>query len=232
MNRKKDKMESRLYFIRMHIDIIEDEPELREYLDYILKKNRISCEAYADLDSYIYSKKPKGNILLLDLMVNNQVSNGLIKKIRNAKKNIGIIMVSAIKSMDARIELLDLGADDFVSKPFDERELLARIHSLSKRYPEEKSTGRIHVQDGLVYLDKELIPFTSKELTLFLHLYKSPNTIFSKDELIASIWGGVPGYQSNVVETTIRRIRAKLPKGSKLLEVVPTQGYRIHKEEI
>lgn len=213
------------------VDIIEDDKDLRDYLAHVLEKNKLPYEAYSDLESYIYSKKPKGNVLLLDLMLEKETSHALVEKIRKNKKNVGIIMVSAVKTMETRIELLELGADDFISKPFDERELLARLHAVAKRYPLAKKTGKIELVEGQIYFAKEPISLTAKEKQVFLYLYERANTIVSKEEIVSNIWGGKLAYHSNVLETTIRRIRAKLPKATEILEVVPTQGYRFNNDE-
>ncbi len=226
----------------MNLLIIEDEEKLAKFTEDFFAKKGWSCvtvpgkEELADL----LKTDLEIDIILLDLMLGREHGEDLLKMIRKSNKQVPIIVTTAVGQLSKKIELFNLGADDYLVKPFEIEELEVRIDSLMKKYKKIRK-----VQKTVIEIDSEcelnldsksvsrkkdkmiLAQLTSKEADLFKILLNSRGQVVDNDQIIQSVWGSKPGYQSNVVTATLKRLKAKLKPIQLDEKVVTVKGVGI-----
>jgi len=172
------------------------------------------------LDALNLFKTKAFDIILLDVMMPKLDGFSLCKKIRETS-NIPIILITAKGDDYDKIMGLDIGADDYVVKPFSPAEVMARVRAALRRVePQTNQKGNVLVSDNLtldidarkITLDNENIPLTRKEFDLLLILFENKGRTFSREHLLDRVWG--PDYmgETRAVDTHIKRLRAKLDK--------------------
>jgi DNA-binding response OmpR family regulator len=176
------------------------------------------------------------NIILLDIMLPNINGLELCRKIRK-QSNVHIIMLTAKRDVTDRVIGLDTGADDYIVKPFETEELLARIRSVLRRIKmnsEEAKILEIHdltinVLTREVKKQGELIELTKKEYELLEYLVNNKGIVLSRDQIIAKVWGYDFVGDTNVLDVYIRYLRSKIdyPYDTKLIQTVRGVGYTI-----
>lgn len=180
----------------MKILIIEDEPELSESIQSYLKNEGYVCEYALDYDSAIekISLYPY-DIVVVDLNLPDGNGINIIKKLKNADFEGGIIITSARHSLDDRILGLNSGADDYLVKPFHLAELNARIKSLIRRVVFKGGNTlvfneiQIRMDEHLVYINDNLLELTRKEFDLLLFLITNKGRVLSKESIAEHLWG-------------------------------------------
>ena len=217
--------------------IVDDEKNITDVLAYALKREGYIVEkAYDGQEALDRMQDFNPNIIILDLMI--PVINGydVCKKIES--ENIGIIMLTAKNDIVDKILGLELGADDYLTKPFDIREVIARVKSLSRRFQKitnEKSGKGIIKISGLTINEKQRIvtiennrlDFTAMEFELLFLMLSNPNMAFSREKLLDKVWGMDYIGGTRTVDTHIQRIRKKLGnKYQYLIQTVHGIGYR------
>lgn len=191
-------------------------------------------------------QKEKFDLILLDLMLPGKSGYVLCKEIReNLKLTIPVLMVTARTESVDKIRGLGLGADDYIAKPFDPAELVARVHANIRQYerlagagteekkPEEIKIGPLTIlpESWKVYKDGKELRLPNREFELLLFLAKHPNIVFSKEQLFEAVWGYEYMGDNATVMVHINRIREKIEEDSKnpkLLETVWGAGYRLN----
>lgn len=187
------------------------------------------------------------DLLLLDLMLPGKNGYDVCKEIRD-KTDIPILMVTARTEAVDKIRGLGIGADDYIAKPFDPAELVARVHAHLRQYermankkpqPEQSAAEeivigdvRILVNGWKVYKKDKEIKFPNREFELLLFLAENPNIVFSREQLFEKIWGYDYTGDSATVMVHINRIREKIEddsKNPKILETVWGAGYRLNR---
>lgn len=183
------------------------------------------------------------DLILLDLMLPNKSGYEICKEIRN-QVNIPILMVSARTEAVDKIRGLGLGADDYISKPFDPAELVARVNANIRQYErlsnnKKEEAEEIHVQDlciqtksWKVFKGNQEIKLANREFEILKLLASNPNIVFSKEQIFEKIWGYDYLADSATVMVHINRIREKIEDDSKnpqIIETVWGAGYRLNK---
>lgn len=224
--------------------IIEDDQSIaeleRDYLeanDYHVDICEDGSSGYARAIAHDYA------LVLLDIMLPSQDGFQVCKKLR-AEKNIPIILVSAKREDIDKIRGLGIGANDYIVKPFNPSELIARVKSQISNYERltqssQKHISKIQCDDMLIDLDshevfihQNLVILPNKEFELLVFLAQHPNIVFSKDKLFERIWGLDAVGEISTVTVHINRIREKIEKDSanpKFIETVWGSGYRFKK---
>ena len=221
--------------------IVDDEKSIVEVLSYALKKEGFYIEkAYDGAEAIDKMKSFKPQIILLDLMLPKISGYEFCKQIDC--EDIGIIMLTAKNDIVDKVLGLELGADDYITKPFDIRELIARVKSLSRRF---KKSNAEYKNDELIKIDEFTlnpvertvtinngeIDFTSKEFDLLYLLLSNVNVAYSRDKLLDLVWNMEYFGGTRTVDTHVQRIRKKL--GSKYENLITTMhgvGYKGVKE--
>ncbi len=191
-------------------------------------------------------KEEKFDLILLDLMLPGKSGYEICREIRD-QIDIPILMVTARRESVDKIRGLGLGADDYIEKPFDPAELLARVHANLRQYerlkkiteekneePEEIRIGdlRILLHSWKVYKGEREIKFPNREFEILKFFAMNPNIVFSKEQIFEKIWGYNYMGDSATVMVHINRIREKIEddsKNPKILETVWGAGYRLNK---
>lgn len=216
----------------MRILIIEDELKLAEALSQILSKNRYGCDIATDgemgLDmamSGIY------NMILLDIMLPKMNGIDLLRRLRRSGISVPVILVTAKSDLSDKIIGLDAGADDYVTKPFQSEELLARIRALSRRNTELTSETVVTFADVSLNLSTyELscgdrsIRLGMKEMGIAEMLIRSGKRIVSKEEILVKIWGYDTDAEYNNVEVYISLLRKKLKSLQSKVNISTVRG--------
>ena len=213
----------------MRILIIEDDPDLRELLSSILK-SKYFVDAVADpksardhIEAYMY-----GVILVDRNLLGDDIGLTLIAPVKQKNPNCGVLVMSAYGSIEEKIEGLNLGADDYIEKPFDIGELLARINALSRRIvPAKLMWGHISIDmlHRSVFLDEELVLLSKKEDALLFTLLEKMGSVVSRDEIIDSIYQDPQEVASNTIDVMINKLRKKLD--GDFIKTIKTRGYII-----
>ena len=176
-------------------------------------------------------------VIVSDRMMPGMSGTELIQLVRSSGKNIPILLLTALGTTENKIEGFESGADDYLTKPFDFRELVLRIRALAKRTGSSIGEDIIQCKDLQVdLLNKKVtrknneIQLTQREFDLLHYFVQHPNRLISKKELIEKVWGLNFDPGTNILEVYINYLRSKINKGQdeKLIETVHGQGYRLN----
>lgn len=204
----------------MKILVVEDERDLNRIITKHLKKNNYSVDSCFDgqeaLDFISYSEY---NLIITDIMMPNVDGYEFIDKLRANKNNTPVIMLTAKDTLEDKIVGLDSGADDYIVKPFEFDELLARIRVLMRRNY-GLATNIIQIEEVTLDLAKkqvtksgEIIDLTGKEYEVLEYLMKNKGSILSRDQILNHVWDYEYEGASNIVDVIIKNIRKKLDRG-------------------
>jgi len=229
---------------KANILIIEDEKDIVKMIEYNFKKEGFKTSVARDGESGLaLAKKERPDLVLLDLMLPEMDGLEVCKALKAEKKTacIPIIMVTA-KSQEAdKVLGLELGADDYVSKPFSPRELVARVKAVLRRAKEKEELPELFTAGNLavdfsriaVFVKGKRAEVTSKEFELLKELIKSRGRVLSRDHLLNTIWGLDQSLeiQTRTVDVHIRTLRKKLKSESGRIITVKNYGYRFEDGE-
>lgn len=204
----------------MEILLVEDERRVRKFLEDALKAEGhsiFSCESIEDVQTWMTIQGNKPDIFILDRMLKDSDGITLIKPVKSKFPTCKIIVLSAIGLADEKAQALDLGADDYISKPFSLAELSARIRALSRRVTKNVLTSNlilknltIDLTNQSVHTDIAKIDLSKKEFQLLCTLANHPSRVFNKYQLLDKVWDQQADIESNIVEVTIKNLRKKL----------------------
>lgn len=217
--------------------IIEDDPDISEGLKYNFEREGLAAitalTGEAGLAAALNQQQPP-SLIILDLMLPGMSGSELCRRLRRepATRRTPIIMLTARASESDRVAGLDLGADDYLTKPFSIRELLARVRAVMRRADE--SIGKVYEDDRLVIdfddirvlCDGAKVKLTNKEFTLLSVLAKSPDRVLTRQQLLDSVWGYSYYGDARTLDVHIRRLRQKLGVCGGCIETVVGVGYR------
>ena len=223
----------------MNILVIEDEPDIRKNLEYNLSREgfKVSTagslkDGLKSLDSNTYS------LILLDLMLPDGSGLVLCKKIKSnsSLESIPIIILTAKDDEVDKVVGFELGADDYVTKPFSVRELILRIKAVLKRGQKdsneivevERQFGdlRIDIESHEVHVDSKLAELTALEFKLLNELVDKRGRVQSRDQLLSEVWGYNAEVTTRTVDTHIKRLREKIGPMGKYVQTIRGVGYK------
>lgn len=221
--------------------VVEDDKEINKLVSDFLVSNGYEVVSLFDgLKATDAVKNEGADLVILDLMLPYKNGDMVLADIRKIS-NIPVIIVSAKETTQNKIDLLRLGADDYMTKPFDLEEVLARIESNIRRAGFGRDSGNtleyngltIDENNNLATLDGTELSLTAKEFAILLMLLKYPNKVFSKANLFESIWKEEYIAEDNVLNVHVSNLRAKLKNISPEKDFIDTVwgiGYRLHKD--
>lgn len=195
--------------------LVDDEPRMLDLLTIYLSPYYSCVKKNSGIDAISYVKENHVDIILLDVMMPELDGWSTCQEIRKFS-NVPIIMVTARNEKTDIVKGLEIGADDYVTKPFDEGELLARMTAVSRRIKNNEGNrilfkGLLLDEDAheLSYEDQP-IQLTPKEFSLFVLLVKNPNKVFSRTHLLEVVWGYEAYTEDRTIDSHVRNIRDKL----------------------
>ncbi len=224
----------------MKILIVEDDKKIASFLKKGLEEEYFSIDVTQNGDEAFYLANVNSyDIVILDIMIHGSDGYEVCKKIRDAKITTPIIMLSAKNTIFDKVTFLNLGADDYITKPFDFDELLARIKVQLRK--KEQSDNILKIADlelntttKTLFRATQEIELTAKEYAILEYLLRNKERIVSEDMLLESISNLDNTTQSNVVNVYIYRLRKKIDKNHvlKLIKTYKNQGYKISEKDI
>jgi len=230
----------------MNVLIVEDDARISDFLERGLRAEghrvqlaRTGPEGLAMAHEAAQQvREGVTTVMLLDVMLPGMTGLEVCQTLRAAQIHLPILMLTALGTLEDRVTGLRLGADDYLIKPFEFEELLARIEALARRGREQlqASSTRLVVAD--LVLDRETmrasragkqITLTARELALLELLMSAPGRLFSRERILANVWGTNEDPLTNVVDVYIRRLRSKIDEGfdRPLIHTLRGMGYRL-----
>jgi two-component system phosphate regulon response regulator PhoB len=226
-----------------HILLVEDEPDLLQTLSFNFESEgyKVSKALNGEEAMKLLEKNDSIAMVILDLMLPDTSGLDICRHIRKTDdlKNILVIMVTAKGEEVDRVVGFEVGADDYVVKPYSVRELLLRVGGMLKRSSKEKDEGdkdvlvfedlKIDTNKHKVYLSDKKISLTSKEFKLLKHLLSKADKVQTRDNLLDKVWGYNNDVTTRTVDTHVKRLRSKIGKYGDKIETVRGEGYIFNK---
>ncbi len=221
---------------RKEILIIEDDVYINTMLQELLTTNGYKAtSAFSGTEALMCIERQKFDLILLDLMLPGKSGQSVLEEIK--PKSIPIIAVSAIDNTETKIELLQAGADDYITKPFDNRELLARI-DVQLRRKTNTNKAQIMYKDMVMNIDTYevlvnniAVNLTKREFMILKLLMENPNKVFTKANLYQAVWEDDFLGDENTINVHMSNLRTKLHKANPSVEYIQTVwgiGFKMH----
>ena len=220
------------------IFIVEDDDSIRDMLLYALSSTEFAASGFNDGERFWAAiEQAKPTLVLLDIMLPGEDGITILKKLKKSPKHkdIPVIMLTAKGSEYDRISGLDMGADDYIAKPFSVLEVISRIRAVLRRCsPNEHENVSIGVGKIILDLDKRsvlsdgtAVTLTYKEFELLHYLMINDGIVMTRDKLLTQVWGFDYNGESRTVDMHIRSLRQKLGDSSEIIKTVRNVGYKI-----
>lgn len=222
------------------IYLLEDDTSIQKFVSYALVNSGFEVKGFETPSEFWKAmKEEKPELLLLDVMLPEEDGISILGKLRqkDETKNLPIIMLTAKSTEYDRIIGLDMGADDYVAKPFSVMELISRIKAVLRRTTSDNSKApkteyvvgdvTLCTVKHTVKVKGEDIKLTYKEFELLSMLMKNREKVFDRDELLVKIWGYDFDGENRTVDVHIRTLRSKLKDGGNIIETVRGIGYKV-----
>ncbi len=228
----------------MHVLFVEDEPKIASFVQVGLKEHGFVVD-YCDHGDLAYEKATANeyDVILLDIMMPGKDGLFILKHLRQLGRNTPVILLTARNELDDRLQGLNLGADDYIAKPFFVEELVARMYAVVRRSAGE---GQNLMTVGPFKLDRitrtviccnqdnqQTVELTTREFNLLEYLMRSPGRVFTRTQMLEHVWGYDFNPSTNVVDVCIQRLRKKIDiEGQeRWIESVRGVGYRFRQAE-
>ncbi|MDO9579615.1 MAG: response regulator transcription factor [Bacteroidales bacterium] len=220
----------------MKILIVEDEPKVASFIKKGLEENNYEAEiAYDGLSAEKLAQIYHYNLFILDVIIPGISGLDLCRKLKKLNSNVPVLMLTALGSTDDKLIGFDAGADDYLVKPFEFRELLARVKVLLKTANQSINTAnKITVGDLVLDLDKKdahrgssKIDLTAKEFALLEYFMRNSGRVLSRNDIAEKVWDASFDFGTNVVDVYVNFLRKKIDKGydKKLIHTKVGFGY-------
>ena len=218
------------------IFIVEDDDNIRKLVCYALNKEGFSVSGFAlpsEFRKAFAEEKP--DIILLDIMLPEESGLSILESLRKTDETVPIIMLTAKGSEFDKVTGLDMGADDYISKPFGMTELISRVKAVIRRSRQTHARNQVEYSIGIlsvdtnkhtVYVDGSEVTLSFKEFAILTLLLKANGSVVSRDELFTKVWNDYYG-ESRTLDVHIRNLRIKLGAAGQYIQTVKNVGYKI-----
>lgn len=208
-----------------HILVVEDDADINRLLCKILQGQGYDVRpAFSGSEAMLWAEKYEYDLVLLDLMLPGLTGEEFIARIRG-QRTMPIIVLSAKVGVESRVNVLKLGADDFIAKPFDNNEVLARVEAQLRRYKQFSSPGEGNqvLRLGDLVIDRDgvsvtaggvPVALTAREFSILALLMSTPNKVFTRAQIYERVWGEEFFGDDNTVNVHVSNLRSKLAKVS------------------
>ena len=226
--------------IKNTILVIEDDRSIREGLELNLRLHGYSpCVAADGEEGMRMAFDTKPDLIILDIMMPCWTGLDILEELRKRGESVPVLILSARNTTPDKVEGLKMGADDYMTKPFDLPELIARIEVMLRRQQTEKERlppltfGNVRIDRAgrTVQVQGKPVQLSAREFDLLCMLAEAPNTVFSRDTILERIWGWDYEGTARTVDNFIANLRKKLqptPKHPQHIETIPRVGYRLN----
>lgn len=218
------------------ICLVEDDDNIRKLVGYALSKEGFEVQGYAAPGEFwegLDDRLPE--LILLDIMLPEEDGLTILKRLKNqiATENIPVIMLTAKGSEFDKVTGLDLGADDYIAKPFGTMELISRVKAVLRRFDRTKnnkvySIGGLYVDPAkhIISVSGKAIDLSYKEYMLLMVLLEAEENVVERDRLLTQVWGEYY-TESRTLDVHIRKLRVKLGEAGKMIQTVKGIGYKL-----
>lgn len=216
---------------------IEDDDNIRDLVVYTLESTGMDARGFENSRKFWDAMEDTvPQLILCDIMLPGEDGISILKKLRESSKtkNIPVIMLTAKGTEYDKVKGLDLGADDYVTKPFGMMELVSRIKAVIRRTSSDNKSGPISVSGVTldvkrheVRVDGDLVTLTLKEFDLLYLLMKNKNIVMTRDKILETVWSYDFGGETRTVDVHIRTLRQKLGSAGDIIETIRGVGYRV-----
>ncbi|MBU4202516.1 MAG: response regulator [Acidobacteria bacterium] len=218
--------------------VVDDEPDIRELVTLHLDKAGYLTGGFEDSAGFFSALKEKlPDLVLLDLMLPGEDGYDVCRRLKTDGRfaRIPVIMLTARGEEIDKVLGLELGADDYVTKPFSVRELLARVKAVLRRSSEEGQLNRVHIGSRItidekkheVLRDGQKIDLTSTEFRILQFLASKEGWVFTRDQILDHLWGSEKAVIDRTVDVHIKHLRQKLGDASGLIQNIRGVGYKL-----
>ena len=204
---------------QMKVLIVEDDKILSDTIKQCIEKKYNVEQAFDGYEGYMYAKENIYDIIILDLMMPEMNGYDLLSKLRREEIFTPVLILSAKDSLNDKVKGLSIGADDYLAKPFEREELLARLEALIRRnhgfYANntiEFKDLKMNLENRKAYINDKEINLQGKQFDLLEYLIHSKNTIITKEQIFDKIWGFDSDTSTNVIEVYASALRKELKK--------------------
>ena len=219
---------------------VEDDAGIRELMIYTLQASDLQAKGLPDADAFWAAmEKEKPKLILLDIMLPGEDGISILKKLKaqSTTADIPVIMATAKGTEYDKVIGLDLGADDYLAKPFGMMEMVSRVKAVLRRaYKDEKTeivaVGKLTLnpQTHTVRADGEKVILTLKEFELLHKFMRHPGRVYSREQLLSDIWGADYVGETRTVDVHIGTLRTKLGECGEYIDTVRGVGYRLEEK--
>ena len=201
----------------MNILVVDDEKEIADVVELYLQNEYHVLKFYTGQEALECIEKTNVDLAILDVMLPKKDGFSILRKLRQAGKTVPVLMLSARSELSDRVEGLDCGADYYLTKPFEPKELLACVRMLTRRQPEQRASNALEYGDLRLETDtlqlscgERSVRLSRKEFDLMELLMRSRDMVLTKEQLILKVWGYESDAEDNNVEVYISFLRKKL----------------------
>jgi len=223
----------------MNVLLVEDEKKIVDFVCCGFREQGFTVDHSADgNEGYAKANTQEYDVIVLDIMLPGRDGLSILKALRKAGNTTPVLLLTARNELDDRVEGLNLGADDYLAKPFFVEELIARVHALQRRVSGERqnilAVGDLRLDriNREVHWHHQSVDLTGREFNLIEYLMRSPGRVFTRTQILEHVWGYDFDPSTNVVDVCIQRIRKKIGatgNGDSPIESVRGVGYRFRK---
>lgn len=220
----------------MNVLIVDDEKLIRDVVrEYLLLENYQIYEASNGFEAIEIVKKYDISIIIMDIMMPKMDGYQAVREIKKIK-NIPVLMLSARNEEFDKLLGFDLGIDDYVTKPFSPKELVARVKAITKRHQQSENVfrfGTLLVDDTAheVYVDNEVVLLTPKEYDLLKYFIQNHNIALTREQLLTHVWGYDFFGDDRTIDTHVKTLRHHLGTYGKYIKTIRKVGYKFEYKE-
>jgi len=225
------------------IYIVEDDQSIRDLMIYTLAKSGYRAEGFADGEEF-FAKMDEGGenpeLIMLDIMLPGEDGISILKKLKDNSRTeqIPVMMTTAKGAEYDKVTGLDLGADDYLVKPFGMMEMVSRVRAVLRRAGKPAGESVIKSGDIEINTDERKVTSAGKDVTLTLKEFEllklfveNPGKVFTREQLLASVWGEYSAYETRTVDVHIGTLRSKLGEPGNRVKTVRGVGYSWEKQD-
>ena len=220
----------------MKVLVVEDDAQILSFIEMGLREAGFDVEVSSNGDEgYELARSGPYSVIVLDIMLPGRDGLSILSNLRGQKNDVPVILLTARSEANERVQGLNLGADDYLCKPFFVEELVARIHALARRHD---GHGNSQLQNGELSVNlltrevsrgDRLVELTTREFSLLEILMSAVGNVVSRTQLLSRVWGYEFDPQTNIVDVNVQRLRKKLSEEGEepLIETIRGVGYRM-----
>jgi two-component system alkaline phosphatase synthesis response regulator PhoP len=218
------------------IYLVEDEGSIRDLVTYTLKNTGFDVRGFSCGEEFWRAMNEKmPQLVLLDIMLPGEDGLSILKKLRNAKltKKLPVMMLTAKSTEPDKVTGLDLGADDYLPKPFGMMEMVARVKSLLRRSELNGETSEYKIRELSIDIPRHTVMsagvevvLTLKEFDLLVYLLRNTGIVLTRDQILEEVWGYDFDGETRTVDVHVRTLRSKLGISGDLIQTVRGLGYK------